>query len=311
MGPDEYHESYPDREVGGLRNNSYTNILVGWAFQKIFEILNILDRRTREALIKRFHFSHDELEHWRDIRSRIQIPITDEGLLEQFEGYFDLKELNWEAYREKYGNSHRLDRILKAEGLSPDEYKVSKQADALMGFFVLERDGVVDILQNAEYRHNVENLLEENFEYYLRRTSHGSTLSNLTHAYLASVVENEALTWKFYQDALMSDYKDLQMGTTQEGIHVGVVAGSTVLTLRAFAGLRLDKEHLYISPNLPRTWRRLIFNLQFKGDRYEFELSPSKVEVRATSENKDSLSFLLRDQKVVLGNGQWETIELP
>jgi trehalose/maltose hydrolase-like predicted phosphorylase len=230
--------------------------------------------------------------------------------LEQFEGYFELKELNWEEYRKKYGNIHRLDRILKAEGRSPDEYKVSKQADALMSFFVLERDGVVDILQRAGYPYDVKNLLEENFQYYLRRTSHGSTLSNLVHAYLASVIENEALTWKFYQDALMSDYKDLQMGTTQEGIHVGVVAGSTVLTLRAFAGLRTDKKYLYISPNLPRTWRRLIFNLQFKGDHYEFDLSPSKVEVKATSEEKDSITFLLRDQKVILENDQWETIGL-
>jgi trehalose/maltose hydrolase-like predicted phosphorylase len=135
-------------------------------------------------------------------------------------------------------------------------------------------------------------------------------LSSLVHAYLSSVIENEALTWKFFQDALMSDYKDLQMGTTQEGIHVGVVAGSTVLTLRAFAGLRTDKQYLYISPNLPRTWRRLKFNLQFKGDHYEFELSASKVKVKASSEEKDTIILLFRDQKVMLENKQWKTIEL-
>jgi len=310
MGPDEYHEHYPDRDGGGLSNNSYTNILVAWAFYRVFEILDLLDGGSRQDLMEKIHLSQDELEQWEEFRSRIQIPIMDGGLLEQFEGYLDLKELDWDGYRQRYGNIHRMDRILKAEGESPDEYKVSKQADTLMSFFVLERDGVVDILQRAGSPHSVDNLLEVNFEYYLHRTSHGSTLSNLVHAYLASVIENEALTWKFYQDALMSDYKDLQMGTTQEGIHVGVVAGSTVLTLRAFAGLRLDKEYLYISPNLPDTWRRLIFNLQYKGDHFEFELSPSRVEVRASSEEKDSIPLLLRDQKLMLENGQWETIRL-
>jgi trehalose/maltose hydrolase-like predicted phosphorylase len=41
----------------------------------------------------------------------------------------DLEELDWEFYREKYGDIHRLDRILKAEGKSPDNYKLAKQAD--------------------------------------------------------------------------------------------------------------------------------------------------------------------------------------
>src|SRR5699024_7879172 len=30
MGPDEYHEKYPDAAEGGLRNNAYTNVFVAW-----------------------------------------------------------------------------------------------------------------------------------------------------------------------------------------------------------------------------------------------------------------------------------------
>jgi trehalose/maltose hydrolase-like predicted phosphorylase len=149
-----------------------------------------------------------------------------------------------------------------------------------------------------------------NFDYYSRRTSHGSTLSNLVHAYLASLLGYEQLTWKFYTDALMSDYKDVQMGTTKEGIHVGVMAGSAVLTLRAFAGLRLDGEHVRIAPNLPKTWRKLRFNLGFKGDRYEFELYPSKVNVKLSSQSKDTVEIGLGGQKLVVENDHWKTLEL-
>lgn len=37
-----------------------------------------------------------------------------------------------EGYREKYGDIQRLDRIIEAEGDTPNRYKVSKQADVLM-----------------------------------------------------------------------------------------------------------------------------------------------------------------------------------
>ena len=30
MGPDEFHEKYPDAAEGGLRNNAYTNVMVAW-----------------------------------------------------------------------------------------------------------------------------------------------------------------------------------------------------------------------------------------------------------------------------------------
>jgi trehalose/maltose hydrolase-like predicted phosphorylase len=30
MGPDEYHESYPDSDEQGLRNNTYTNVMAVW-----------------------------------------------------------------------------------------------------------------------------------------------------------------------------------------------------------------------------------------------------------------------------------------
>jgi hypothetical protein len=41
-----------------------------------------------------------------------------------------------DAYRAKYGNIQRPDRILHAEGDDPDRYKVTKQAAAAMLFFL-------------------------------------------------------------------------------------------------------------------------------------------------------------------------------
>ena len=37
--------------------------------------------------------------------------LMQEGVIEQFQGYFGLAELDWDHYREKYDDIHRLDRI--------------------------------------------------------------------------------------------------------------------------------------------------------------------------------------------------------
>ena len=42
MGPDEFHEKYPQSEQGGLRNNSYTNIMVAWCLDKALTILDTI-----------------------------------------------------------------------------------------------------------------------------------------------------------------------------------------------------------------------------------------------------------------------------
>ena len=64
------------------------------------------------------------------------VPFHGDGVISQFEGYEDLEELDWEAYRAKYGNIQRLDRILRAEGDDPNRYKLAKQADTVMLFFL-------------------------------------------------------------------------------------------------------------------------------------------------------------------------------
>ncbi|BBZ06130.1 hypothetical protein MDOR_02990 [Mycolicibacterium doricum] len=57
----------------------------------------------------------EELQRWDHVSRRMFVPFHD-GLINQFEGYEQLAELDWESYRTRYGNIQRLDRILQAEG---------------------------------------------------------------------------------------------------------------------------------------------------------------------------------------------------
>jgi len=236
----------------------------------------------------------------------LSIPLSKDGILEQYDGYFELQELDWESYRQKYDNIHRMDRILKAEGKSPDAYKVAKQADALMTFYVLSDKQVKAILNQLGYP-PPDDLLRANFDYYLQRTSHGSTLSRLVHAYLAQIIGDEDLSWQLYMEALKSDYVDIQGGTTKEGIHAGVMTGTVLFSLRAFAGVDYDGETLKLNPKLPAAWRELCFSIGFKGDRYLFEIRPDTIKVRLESQQEKAISIF--SEEIILAPGQWTSIE--
>jgi trehalose/maltose hydrolase-like predicted phosphorylase len=298
MGPDEFHEQYPDSSEGGLNNNAYTNLMVAWAFRKAVLILDSYGENG-SAEFEKLGFKAEELDLWKDITGKLFLDINKDGIIAQYEGYFDLKELDWAYYKTKYGNIHRMDRILKAEGLTPDEFKVSKQADMLMTFYNLEKSEVDSLLNGLDYELPTD-YLQRNLEYYFGRTSHGSTLSRIVHARLASIAGNREMSWNLYSDALASDFVDIQGGTTAEGIHAGVMAGTVLIALSTFAGISFDQDHLSVKPSLPDAWETLSFGISFKGTRFLMSITKTQLIISA---NKDSL-ILVNNKKLDVAKGK-------
>ena len=116
MGPDEFHEKYPDSDEFGLRNNAYTNVMVAWIADIAGKVLDGLPARWKRSLCDRIDLTNQEIETWKEMSRKMYIPFLADGVISQFEGWEDLEELDWDAYRQKYGNIQRLDRILRAEG---------------------------------------------------------------------------------------------------------------------------------------------------------------------------------------------------
>jgi trehalose/maltose hydrolase-like predicted phosphorylase len=293
MGPDEFHEMYPGADKGGLKDNAYTNIMTAWLFKKAMELWQILEPDTKSKLLSKINLNDTEIEHWQEIRKKLRVVINTEGIISQYDGYFDLKELDWDYYRQKYGNIHRMDRLLKAEGKSADDYKVAKQADTLMIFYNLKKEEVDTLLADMGY-HLPEDYLEKNLRYYLARTSHGSTLSRVVHAQLANMAGDENLSWKLYYDALESDFNDIQGGTTGEGIHAGVMAGTLMIALTNFAGIDLRGEKLSVNPKMPARWKGLNSMLHFKQTAWQIEIINNHISVKA-----DKKAEVIIDNKTV------------
>ena len=150
MGPDEYHDGYPDRAEAGLDNNAYTNLMAVWCLCRAFDVLDALPPSAVRDLRERLEIDDQELDRWDEVSRKMRVCFHD-GVITQFEGYDLLEELDWEAYRHKYGDIQRLDRLLEAEGDSPNRYQVAKQADVMMLFYLLSADELGARLERLGY----------------------------------------------------------------------------------------------------------------------------------------------------------------
>ncbi|WP_270596355.1 glycoside hydrolase family 65 protein [Enterococcus asini] len=287
MGPDEFHEAYPNAEKGGLKDNAYTNMMVVWLFEELANLQQELSDELFTELLDKTGITQDELASMKEIRHQLALEINQEGIIAQFDGYFDLQDLDWAAYREKYGNIYRLDRILNAEGKSADSYKVAKQADSLMIYYNFSTAQVKKILTDLGYQAALpENYVADNLHYYLARTSHGSTLSRVVHAQLAAMVNENDLAWQLYQEALSSDYQDIQGGTTAEGIHAGVMAATLYIPLTTFAGMDIRGDVLHFAPNLPAQWQAISYRMSLRQIDFEITVNHEAILLQASQDTQ-------------------------
>lgn len=277
MGPDEFHEGYPDRDAPGLDNNSYTNVMAVWCLCRALDVLEKLPDHRRDELVEKLHITNEEVDLWGQISRKMRLVFHADGILSQFEGYEDLEELDWDAYREKYGNIGRLDRILEAEGDSPNRYKLAKQADTVMLLQLLSIDELEELWNRLGYEFDPE-LIPRTVDYYEQRTSHGSTLSIMVHAWLHSKIDRPK-SWAMFRAALESDINDVQGGTTREGVHLGAMAGTVDLIQRCYGGIETRDDVLYVNPCLPDEVETMSFSLNYRRQQIQLEVSHEAVRL--------------------------------
>ena len=274
IGPDEFHSGYPNAPYDGIDNNAYTNVMAVWVLMRALDALQLLALPNRLDLRETLRLTDDELAHWNEVSRRMFVPFHD-GVISQFEGYGDLTELDWDRYRDKYGNIQRLDRILEAENDDVNRYKASKQADALMLLYLMSSTELCELLDRLGYRFASEQI-PQMVDYYLARTSHGSTLSGVVHSWVLTRANRER-GMEFFQQALISDIADVQGGTTSEGIHLAAMAGSVDLMQRCFTGMETRADRMILSPNWPQTLGELSVPIHYRGLHLHLRVSGTGV----------------------------------
>ncbi|MFG2030583.1 glycoside hydrolase family 65 protein [Streptomyces sp. NPDC048825] len=302
VGPDEYHEAYPGARVPGLDDNAYTNLTAAWVLARTLELLETLPEPRRRELVERTGLDGGELELWEDVSRTLHVPFHDD-VISQFEGYGRLEELDWDGYRERYGDIRRLDRILEAEGDSVNRYQASKQADVLMLGYLFSPAELQSLFRRLGV-HLDEDTWQRTVDYYLHRTSHGSTLSGLVHGWVLARARR-AEAWKFCQEALQGDIADLQGGTTGEGIHLGAMAGTLDFVQRGLTGLETRGGALWLDPVPLPELSSYGFALRYQGHwgvRLRLERELLRIEV--PSSDASPIDVRLPDRTVCLQPGE-------
>lgn len=289
MGPDEFHEEYPNSNDHGLTNNAYTNIMVSWLFDKVNTLVSKENQDVLKKASDKAGFSNDLLDKMNDIDHKLRLDINDEGIIGQFSGYFNLSKLNFDSYRKKYGDISRIDRLLKGEGKSPDAYQVAKQADTLMAYYELPFDEVQEVINRLGYKLPA-NFFTTNLRFYLDRTTHGSTLSRIVYSVLDQIDGNMDQSWQLFSTALFSDYYDIQGGTTAEGIHLGVMGATLQIETKCYGGVRFDSNEVTINPHLPSIWNKISFKETYQGINYNFVIGHHRIDVTADADTHISVA---------------------
>ncbi|MFW6037618.1 MAG: glycoside hydrolase family 65 protein [Desulfonatronovibrio sp.] len=308
MGPDEYHEAYPDSSEPGLNNNAYTNVMAVWVLSEALELMEILPEDRKKEITETLSLEEHEISNWKDISRKMRLCFHGDGIISQFEGYDKLKEFDWEGYREKYGDIQRLDRILEAEGDSPNHYKASKQADVLMLFYLFSADELRKIFDRLGYTFEYETI-PKNIDYYIKRTSHGSTLSWIVHSWVL-VRSDRTRSWNLFAKALESDISDIQGGTTAEGIHLGAMAGCVNIIQIGYTGLETREGVLWFSPCLPEELGRLFMQVHYRGHNLSVEIFPDILKVTTCRAIEKPIRIGYKEETYELEQGKTLEISL-
>jgi beta-phosphoglucomutase family hydrolase len=300
VGPDEFHVAYPNSSSPGLNNNAYTNIMAVWVFCRALDVLDLLPVIRRTELMRGSGLTEDEVARWRDISRKMYVPFHD-GMISQFEGYENLEELDWEDYRKRYGNIQRLELILEAENDSANRYKVGKQADVLMLFYLFSAEELRGLFERLGYPFEYETI-PRNVAYYDARSSLGSSLSRVVHAWVLARSDRPR-AMRYFAEALQSDINDIQGGTTAEGVHLGAMAGTVDLVQRVSTGIEITGDVLRLNPRLPDELERLDLRIRYRGHSLDLRLTRETLTVRERERGAAPIRLGFKDEVYEFAGG--------
>lgn len=241
VGPDEYHH--------GVNDNAYTNWMARFNLEQA------------AGAARRFGLHEVEAQEWSGLAASLFCPGPgSDGVIEQFEGFFELGDYRLPD-EERF--KPPISRLFDWEKIN--RLKLLKQADVLM-LPLLFPDAFTEEVVAANYR------------YYEPMTDHGSSLSPAVHAAIAArigLLEDAEHYWK------QSLWLDLSNGMDNSmlGVHAATMGGTWQALFFGFLGVRFTDDGPQIDARagrrLPAGCESLEATLAWRGCSH-----PVKVERR-------------------------------
>ncbi len=289
LGPDEYHENVDDN-VFSLEQS---RVALAEAVQ-LYDLLRSDHPEVLRALEEQLGLTDAERDLWADVLERlVEVePDPHTHLLEQFRGYFALEDISPEDLRERLQH--------------PDEYWGWPNGIAVHTQVTKQPDVVQLFISQPELYDRAT--IEANYDYYLPRTQHGSSLSRPMYAMVAArlgrVAEAERLFLRGATVDLLADSHPAPGGTFIGGIHIAACGATWQVAVLGFGGLHVRDDHLEIDPHLPEGWERLQYGVAVRGCWVDVDASNTEVVLTADPDNPAEVAVDVHGQRVAVAAGE-------
>lgn len=255
IGPDEFHEH--------VNNNVYTNYLAKWSLIKSIELAKWLKNENIIAfnkLCEKLGINKDSFNQWNTMQKKIYIPINMENdIIEQFEGYFNLKYLPIAEYDDK-----NMPVWPDLCGNALGETQLVKQADVVMLMLILGDEFSLETK-------------EKNYKYYENRTMHKSSLSPSMYSIMGLTVGDTKNAYEYFMKTIFTDLEDNQ-GNVEFGIHAASTGGAWQSAIFGFGGFNVNNGEIpSFNPWIPRQWLRMGYKIKWRDSIIEINITHDEV----------------------------------
>lgn len=240
-GPDEYTAIVDD--------NVYTNLM---AQRNLRHAAEACDRHPQVA--ERLGVTAQERQRWLACADAVYVPYDEDlGIHPQSEGFTRHDEWDFDDT-----GPDRYPLLLHFPYFQLYRKQVIKQADLVLALHV--RGDAFTAEEKAR-----------NFSYYEARTVRDSSLSATTQAVVAAEVGHLQLAHDYWAETAFTDLRNLH-DNVDDGLHIAAMAGTWLVAVAGFGGMRDHDGALTFAPRLPPRLSRIAFRMRCAGSVLEVRI---------------------------------------
>jgi alpha,alpha-trehalose phosphorylase len=266
----------PDEYTALVDNNLFTNLM---AQHNLIEAADACERRPE--LARRLGVDAEETDAWRAAASHMVVPYNhDLRVHEQSENFTRLAVWDFAATPP---TDYPL--LLNYPYFELYRTQVVKQADLTLAMYLCG-----DAFTSDEKARN--------FEYYEALTVRDSSLSASAQGVLAAEVGRPQLAYDYLAETAFIDLHNLH-DNVSSGLHIAALAGTWMVCVAGFGGMRCREGQLAFAPVLPSALSRLKFRIMWRASCLEVDVTAREATYRLQSGDPAPLTH--HGQPVTLG----------
>lgn len=232
----------PDEYTALVDNNVFTNLMAARNLHTAARVAEKYPARAAE-----FEITEEEIKSWYRAAATMVVPFDEElGVTAQSEGFTRYR--HWD-FRDTSDDQYPL--LLHFPYYLLYSSQVIKQADLVLALYMCG-----DSFTPEQKRRD--------FEFYEAITVRDSSLSACTQAIVAAEVGYLDLAYEYFKETALVDLLNLA-GNTENGIHLASMAGTWLVAVAGFGGMRDYGEILEFNPRIPHKLSRICFRMHFRG----------------------------------------------